>query len=89
MEKVVIKIDDGSGSEYDEEIRGCLAEGADLTFTSKDKCTVNGKAGVVITFTAYLDDNTPVKVQAVSTMANFMAVGRGFAAIYDDSGKRR
>lgn len=52
-----------------------LPENGDLEAFVKPKATVNGKAGVVITFTVTLPDGSPARVQAVTTAALLATAG--------------
>jgi hypothetical protein len=76
METVSIKLDDGTGRDFDkilEENRAAKLPqyGGELVIATKEKATASGKAAVAIAFFVYIDGK-PQRVQAVTTEANFL-----------------
>lgn len=72
MEGIRVLLD---AAEYDRITHGGPPEAGDLVIAVKPKCTVGGKAGVVIGFTIELDGKK-IPVQATTTAALLATVGR-------------
>lgn len=94
MEHLTIRIDDGTGSEFDRLLQESrdngLQDSGDLIVATKNICTESGRAGVLLTFTV---ENPPKsgklqRVQTVVTMRLFRAVCQAILANYTEDGTK-
>ena len=63
MEAIRVTIDDGTGRDYDQALRGTLPEGGDLHLITKEKGTVEGGTIVLLTFTVEMATGRMQRVQ--------------------------
>lgn len=77
-EQLSIVLDPDNGQSYDKALRqpGILKEAGNLTITTKDKATLEGNAGAIITFSVEMPDGSIRPVQAVTTVKLLKALGR-------------
>jgi len=61
---------------------GGIPECRDLTIATKARATKSGNAGVVIGFSVQLPGGTIAQVQAVTTVANFLAAAVAIQAAH-------
>ena len=83
MEHVVIKLDDGTGHEFDEALKGTLPDAGDLKVITKNDATVGGKPAVMLTFTVQLPDGTMQRVQTVTTAKMFVSAAAAVKGRYN------
>lgn len=84
MEQARIILDDGTGSAFDQRVRGddVLPDGGDLTVVTKNNGTKEGRPIVLFTFTVQLPDGTLRKVQTVTTVRMFQTIAKAIEVKY-------